>query len=290
MPELPEVEHVRRGIAPLITHHQIQNVVFSEKVMLGKSNGKETIIKGMTLDDFKQATIGYKITHVDRRSKYILLHLEKQQDQRMVIAHLGMSGAFFVVSNIEDIPIPNFKKHWHVILELDNGQLLVYSDVRRFGELRNVQTLSDYPSILDIAPEPFSKEAEAHFLKQFNDKKYQRMPIKQMILDHKVVAGCGNIYACEALFNAQIDPHTQAQSLTLDKRKRLFQSIIRVLQMGIDYGGTSVSDYVHSDGQRGTMQDHLSVYKQSECPVCLNHIHTDVIGGRNTHYCPNCQN
>ena len=289
MPELPEVEHVKRGIVPHIVGQQIVDVTFSIKVIEGKDSGKETIIKGITLEDFKKYSIGYTIEDVTRRSKYLFFALKHGESQRNLISHLGMAGGFFVAREVDDIVIPNYRKHWHVVFQLDNGLKLIYSDIRRFGEIRNVAELSDYGSILEIAPEPFSEEAEAHYLSQFAHKKYQKMPIKQMILEHRVIAGCGNIYACEALFDAGINPHTPSNELTTAQRKKVFQSVVKVLEMGIQSGGTSISDYVHADGQRGTMQNNLKVYKQKTCSVCGSDITTAIIGGRNTHYCEHCQ-
>ncbi|AVP37279.1 bifunctional DNA-formamidopyrimidine glycosylase/DNA-(apurinic or apyrimidinic site) lyase [Staphylococcus felis] len=289
MPELPEVEHVKRGIAPHILNHKIKRVQFSEKVILGKSQGKDTIIKGITLEKFKLFTENYEVTQIERRSKYILIYLKDNHTTRIIISHLGMSGAYFVVEKLEDIPIYNYQKHWQVVFHLENNKMLVYSDIRRFGEIRNVQTLEDYPSILEIAPEPFDEKAMDHFMNQFHLKKYQNMSIKQMILDHKVIAGCGNIYACEALFDASIHPQTKAQNMTEEAKRRLFNSVIKVLYMGIENGGTSISDYVHADGERGTMQNNLKVYKQNICSVCGGMIKREIIAGRNTHYCPNCQ-
>ncbi|MCS4485670.1 bifunctional DNA-formamidopyrimidine glycosylase/DNA-(apurinic or apyrimidinic site) lyase [Staphylococcus americanisciuri] len=289
MPELPEVEHVKRGIVPHVIGQRIIDVTFSNKVIEGKATGKETIIKGISLEAFKMNTIGYTIEDVTRRSKYLLYKLKNENHERTLIAHLGMAGGFFVASKIEDIVIANYRKHWHVVFHLNNGLKLIYSDIRRFGEIRNVAMLTDYPSINEIAPEPFSDEAEAHYLSQFAHKKYQKMPIKQMILEHRVIAGCGNIYACEALFDAKINPHTPANALTVVQRQAVFRSVVKVLDMGIQSGGTSISDYVHADGQRGTMQNNLKVYKQKTCSSCGSAITTAMIGGRNTHYCEHCQ-
>lgn len=289
MPELPEVEHVKRGITPHIMHQRITDVSFSEPVKRGKLEGKETIIKGIGLDDFITHSVDYVITDVQRRSKYILFHIQHGNSERTLISHLGMAGAFFVVRSLEDIAIPNFRKHWQVVFQLENGIKLVYSDIRRFGEIRNVESLEAYPSILEIAPEPFEQDALAHYLAQSHEKKYINKAIKPFILDHRVISGCGNIYACEALFDAKIHPEKKVKDLSVAEKTKLFNSVVKVLEMGILNGGTSVSDYVHADGQRGTMQDHLKVYKQKHCTDCESAIETIIISGRNTHFCPNCQ-
>ena len=200
-----------------------------------------------------------------------------------------MAGGFFVVDKLEDISVPNYRKHWHVIFKLDNDKLLVYSDIRRFGEIRNVASFEAYPSFLEIAPEPFEKEAMAHYLAWFDKKLYQNKPIKQMILDHRVISGCGNIYACEALFRSGIHPARLPKDLNHQEREMLFYYVREVLEAGIKYGGTSISDYRHADGSTGTMQQHLNVYKQKVCKVCGDDIATQVIATRNSHFCPTCQ-
>ncbi|MDK3592809.1 DNA-formamidopyrimidine glycosylase, partial [Staphylococcus pseudintermedius] len=145
MPELPEVEHVKRGITPHIMHQKVIDVTFSEPVKRGKLEGKETIIKGIDLDAFVKYTVGFEIADVQRRSKYILFRIENGNVERILISHLGMAGAFFVVQSLDDIAIPNFRKHWQVVFHLENGIKLVYSDIRRFGEIRNVESLEAYP-------------------------------------------------------------------------------------------------------------------------------------------------
>lgn len=289
MPELPEVEHVKRGIEPLVLNQRIEEVEFSDAVINGKEIGKDTIIKQIDLPMFKLYSEGYKITQVERRSKYILFHIETENDKRVLVSHLGMSGGFFVVDTLEDIIVPNYKKHWHVNFKLSNGKQLIYSDIRRFGEIKNVADLSAHSSFSEMAPEPFNEEALAYFQHQLNKKIYQNKPIKQVILDHKVIAGCGNIYACEALFNAKINPERSVNSLNADEQQRVFDEVVKVLRLGIENGGTSISSYRHADGKTGQMQNYLNVYKKKVCPVCGGPIQTKVIAGRNTHYCPQCQ-
>lgn len=289
MPELPEVEHVKRGIEPLIENQTISHVMFSDKVIAGKNSGRDTIIKDIDLEMFKKMSEGYTITRIERRSKYILLFLENRNGQRVIVSHLGMTGGFFVVNHLDDIIVPNYQKHWHVDFELSNGKHLIYSDIRRFGEMKNIATLNDHTSFLEMAPEPFDANAFAHYQQQLNKGKYKNKPIKQVILDHKVIAGCGNIYACEALFNARINPNRIVDTLSNKERERVFREVVAVLKLGIEQGGTSISDYRHADGKTGHMQDFLNVYKQKTCPICKSPIQTKVIAGRNSHFCPKCQ-
>lgn len=289
MPELPEVEHVKRGIEPFIKNATINSVTFSKKVIEGKRQGKETIIKGINLDGFRLNSEGYTFKNIERRSKYIVFYIEKNNKERILLSHLGMAGGFFIVNQLSEITTPNYRKHWHVIFHLDNGKKLVYSDIRRFGEIRNLASFNDYPSFLEIAPEPFEEEAFAHFKAYLNQKKVQNKPIKQMLLDHKIVAGCGNIYACEALFRAGIHPSRKVKDTSEQERKMLFYYVQEVLKEGINNGGTSISDYRHADGKTGEMQLHLNVYKQNKCKVCGHEIEQKVVATRNSHFCPQCQ-
>lgn len=289
MPELPEVEHVKRGIAPYVENSIIESVNFSDKVIEGKTADKATIIKGMTLETFKLYTEHYCISHVERRSKYILFYLTSDHDERILISHLGMAGGFFVVDKLSDIGDLNYRKHAHVIFKLSTGKMLVYSDIRRFGEIRNVPELAAYPSMLDIAPEPFDECALRHYLKYLDIKKFRNKPIKAALLDHRVIAGCGNIYACEALFRSGIHPARKVSDLTHQESQMVFYYVREVLDEGIRHGGTSISDYRHADGKRGEMQFHLNVYKQKFCKVCGSEIQTRVIATRNSHFCPSCQ-
>ena len=289
MPELPEVEHVKRGIEPFIVNTVIKSITFSEKVIEGKNQHKETIIKGMNLDDFRLNCEDYKIIKVERRSKYIVFYIEKNNRKRVLISHLGMAGGFFIVNHLSEITMPNYRKHWHVIFHLNNGKKLVFSDIRRFGEIRNLNSFEDYPSFLEIAPEPFDEEALQHFNHYLSQKKVANKPIKQMLLDHKIIAGCGNIYACEALFRAGIHPARKVKDTSHQERQMLFYYVQEVLKEGIDNGGTSISDYRHADGKTGKMQLHLNVYKQKICKVCGHDIEQKVIASRNSHFCPYCQ-
>ncbi|WP_239749242.1 DNA-formamidopyrimidine glycosylase [Mammaliicoccus sp. H-M34] len=289
MPELPEVESVKRVITPRILGATIQNVTFSDKVKIGKDVGKETIIKGTTLELFKERTEQFKIINVYRRSKYIFMEIEKESESKIIMCHFGMTGAFFTVPELSNIEIENHRKHWHVIFALDNGLKLIYTDIRRFGELRALDELNEYPSVLKIAPEPFVKEAYEHYLNKIMSKKFINKPIKVAILDHTVISGCGNIYACEALLRAGVLPTRIIKDLTVNEREKVFKEVVNVLQEGIDNGGSSISDYYNADGEKGTMQEKHLIYGKKVCGQCGGPVLQKVIATRNTHYCPNCQ-
>lgn len=304
MPELPEVEHVVRGLRPHVLNKAIINVAFSEAVKRGKAQGKETIIKQIELDDFNTIVRNTVIKSIDRRSKYIIFELMKQRscsiEQEQVleqqqtskiylVGHLGMAGAFFVKSSIEEIPISNYKKHWHVQFELSDGQKMIFSDIRRFGEFKILDEAAFATFDQAIAPEPFENNAMAHFIQQSKLKKYMNKPIKQVIMDHGVVSGCGNIYACEALHLAGILPTHITHTLSTQKKKKLFSAIVDVLNKGIEYGGSSISDYRNVEGESGNMQSKFNVYGLKQCKICNGEITTQVIATRNTHYCKKCQ-
>lgn len=289
MPELPEVEHVKRGIEPHITGERIIDVHFSDAVSNGKTQGKETIVKGLSLDTFKEHCIDTHIESVMRRSKYIIFKLKGKDGNRYMVGHLGMTGAYFVVPSIDDITVSNYKKHWHVTFTLSSSMKLVYSDIRRFGELRMLDESQFAHFDATIAPEPFSEEGRAHYISALHLPKYQDKPIKQVIMLHSVVSGCGNIYACEALHNAGINPNIIVKKLSEKRRTLLYEHIVDVLNEGILYGGSTISDYRNAQGESGTMQNRFKVYGKKICGTCGNEIKTKVIATRNTHYCTHCQ-
>ncbi|PPA71611.1 bifunctional DNA-formamidopyrimidine glycosylase/DNA-(apurinic or apyrimidinic site) lyase [Jeotgalibacillus proteolyticus] len=289
MPELPEVEHVKRGLEPYITGEKIVSAEFSETVHRSHSQGKQAVLKGMKLEDFSQQVTGFTITNLLRRSKYLLFEMEKEERSSFLLSHLGMSGAWFAVDSVEQIVEGKFRNHIHVIFTLESGRLLIYSDIRRFGELRYLEKLQDHPPLLAIGTEPFDEKAEELFLAALNLPKFTKKPIKEVIMNHQVIAGCGNIYATEALFRSQIHPKRAVGRMSLAKRTELFKEIVEVLKEGIDAGGSSISDYRNVNGEAGSMQERLQMYGKKVCPSCGAAVKQAVIGGRNSHYCSSCQ-
>ena len=289
MPELPEVEGVVRALAPIAIGRTIREVTVSDTVIQSKQLGKEAIVKGITTEDFAIDLVDMTIANVTRRSKYIYFHLIKDGDTCLLVSHLGMSGAWFTVKSVEDITEMKFRKHVHVILTMDDGGLLVYSDIRRFGELRLIGCEADHPPLLKMAPEPFAEEACQHFLDMAAMPKYARRAIKDVVMDGHVISGCGNIYATEALFKMNMHPARTAKRVSLARKKELFQVIVDVLQESIDAGGSSISDYRNIDGQAGTMQDRLKMYGRKVCLTCGTDTESLKIAGRTSVYCPACQ-
>ncbi len=289
MPELPEVEGVVRALAPKAIARTISEVSISDTVILSKQLGKETIVKGITTEDFIEDMRGMTITNVTRRSKYIYFDLERNGDKFLFVSHLGMTGAWFVVNSINDIVENKFRKHVHVILKMMDGGLLVYSDIRRFGEMRLLSSEAEYPPLLRMAPEPFNKHALNHFLTLCATPKYINKPIKAIIMDGQIISGCGNIYATEALFAMGIHPARTVKRISLKRKEELFNAIVRILNESIEAGGSSISDYRNINGEAGSMQDKLKMYGRKVCVECGRDTRSLQIGGRTSVYCSSCQ-
>ena len=289
MPELPEVEGVVRSLAPVTSGRTIRNVEISETVTASKAAGKEAIVKGLSVESFSSRLIGYTIQAVTRRSKYIYFHLVKENECRLLVSHLGMTGAWFVVDSIEDITEPKFRNHIHAVFEFVNRGLLVYSDIRRFGELRLLTCEEDHAPLVVMAPEPFAEGAESFFLAQAARPKYARKPIKEVIMDGQVLSGCGNIYATEALFRMRIHPKRASNRISKERKKQLFKEIVTVLNESIEAGGSSISDYRNINGEAGAMQDRLQMYGKKKCPACGADTASVQIANRTSTYCKKCQ-
>lgn len=290
MPELPEVEGVVRGLQPVVTGKLIKSVDVSPTIIHSKENGKEAIIKGADVESFQSALPGMAIVRIERRSKYIYFHLKNQDGESfLLVSHLGMSGAWFYVRSLDDIMEEKFKKHSHVTLHFDEGDMLVYADIRRFGELRLLETEADYPPLLLMAPEPFDEGALDHYLNMSLLPRYENKPIKEFIMDGHVVSGCGNIYATEALFNLRIHPARKVKRISKERKIQLFHEIVAVLLDSIENGGSTISDYRSINGGAGTMQHRLQMYSKKNCPICGKPTKQKTIAGRTSTYCGSCQ-
>lgn len=271
MPELPEVETVRRGLECLIVGRKIV--------------GFETRVPKMIhypLEEFELAVVGATFESIGRRGKYLLLNLGK----RTIISHLRMEGRYLLFKD----QVPD-NKHFHVFFHLDDGSTLVYQDVRKFGTFELVYSaqLEDYFAKKKLGPEP----TKADFaLAPFEDKLSQsKKPIKTLLLEQSLVVGLGNIYVDEALWASRIHPSRSAMSLSEKEAKRLREEIIRILQMGIEKGGSTIRTYRNALGEDGTMQNFLQVYGRigEPCARCGTPIEKFKLGGRGTHVCPHCQ-
>lgn len=289
MPELPEVEGVVRSLQPIVTGKTIQSVDISETIINSKANGKEAIIKGVDVQAFREAMPDMTIEAIERRSKYIYFHLTKNGVSHLLVSHLGMSGAWFYVRSIHEIGEEKFKRHAHVTFHLVGGGMLVYADIRRFGELRILEREADYPPLLLMAPEPFDQNALDHYLTMSSLPKYENKAIKEFIMDGHVVSGCGNIYATEALFRLRMHPARKVKRISNERKIQLFNEIVLVLLDSIENGGSTISDYRSINGEAGNMQNRLQMYGKKDCPICNRKTLQKTIGGRTSTYCGTCQ-
>lgn len=288
MPELPEVEGVVRQIRPVAAGKKIRNVFVSDTIRHSKANGKEAIIKKMDADNFINLLTNAKIVRVERRSKYIYFTMEKDREF-LLVNHLGMSGAWFYVDSLLAIPEEKFRRHVHVVLTLDDGNLLAYSDIRRFGEMRLLNDEADFPPLLLMAPEPFAEDAMVHFLDMAERPKYKAKPIKEVIMDGQVISGCGNIYATEALFRMKIHPNRATGRISRARKIQLFKAVAAILLESIEVGGSTISDYRNINGESGRMQDRFGMYGKKQCMECGTTTKSLQIAGRTSVYCPTCQ-
>lgn len=289
MPELPEVEGVVRALAPKVEGYTIDKVELSSTIYESCKLGKQCIVKNIEPDLFTEVMQGMTIEKVVRRSKYIFFHLQKDGEKFLFVNHLGMTGAWFVVGALHEITEGKFRKHVHAVFTLHIGELLVYADIRRFGEMRFMKKIEEHAPLLLMAPEPFEEYACEFFLQKCELPKYQNKPIKEVIMDGQVISGCGNIYATEALFKMGIHPARKTSRISKKRKVELFNSIRSILQESIDMGGSTISDYRNINGEAGGMQHRLKMYGKKVCPNCKSTTKSMSIGGRTSVYCPKCQ-
>lgn len=270
MPELPEVETTCRGIAPHVTDARVTEVIVRRRDLRQPVPNNLASIEGR------------RITDVWRRSKYLLLSID---DGRTLLIHLGMSGSLRVLA-----PSATWKTHDHVGITLGKGKQLRFHDPRRFGLVLLLEGDPLAHRLLkDLGPEPLGGDFTAAHLQAACAKR--SAAIKLVIMDAKVVVGVGNIYASEALFRAGILPRTAARRVSKPRLARLVDSIRAVLADAIADGGTTLRDFLNSDGQPGYFKQRLFVYerKGEPCRVCGAPIRHAVIGQRSTYWCPRCQ-
>ncbi|KRL03197.1 DNA-formamidopyrimidine glycosylase [Liquorilactobacillus capillatus] len=272
MPELPEVETVRRGLEQMVLGATIQEVTAPYPKII---NGD--------LNNFCQLLRGRKILSIDRRGKYLLFNLSGELS---LISHLRMEGKYFV--KLSDEPV---EKHTHVIFSLTDGRQLRYNDVRKFGRMELVPTAQkfEFAGIKKLGPEPTE---DTFLVKAFFDSLCKKKKaIKTALLDQTLVAGLGNIYADEVLWLSRIHPETPACHLTQDETKLLHDNIIKELAEAVEAGGTTIRTYTDAFQHTGSFQFDLHVYgkKGKPCERCGTAIKKIVVGQRGTHFCPLCQ-
>jgi len=273
MPELPEVETIVRGLKKIIIGKLINNVIIREAKLIGYPD-EEGFIEGIE---------NREIIDIERRGKYILIRLN---EEKTLVFHLRMTGKLLVKER-EEIP----DKHTHIIFELDNGLDLRFNNIRKFGRayLIDGDNWQNAGGLSKLGPEPLSPYFTFDDFK--NALKKRKTRIKALLLNQGFIAGLGNIYSDEALFRAGISPTRKADSLTDQEIAALYQAIRLILELGIEYGGTTFSDYLNAIGEKGKFQYQLQVYGRTgeDCLCCGQKIIRERVGGRNSHYCPHCQ-
>lgn len=271
MPELPEVETVKCGIQSHLLKQKITKVVI-----------RNSQLRQKIPPIFKKQLINKKIVAVKRRAKYLLIEFANGHH---LICHLGMSGQLFIVTDNKAA-----KKHDHVDIILENGNILRYCDPRRFGlMLYEQESICQNQWLKKLGPEPLSNKFNARNL--FKSIAQRSISIKNAIMMQAIVVGVGNIYASEALFTAGIHPNIPCRQLTLQDCQRLVSAIKKTLRKAIRAGGTTLKDFINPDGKTGYFQHQLLVYGRTgqQCQICKTIIAAKVIGGRNSFYCATCQ-
>jgi formamidopyrimidine-DNA glycosylase len=270
MPELPEVETTRLGIGPHILGHTITAVIVRERRL-----------RWPVPRDLAAILTGQRVQAVERRGKYLRLYL----DSGCLILHLGMSGSLYVVAAGSPAA-----KHDHVDIVFDHGKCLRLRDPRRFGSIH--YTRGDplrHKLLAGLGPEPLGEEFDGDHL--YRRSRGRRQSVKTFLMDSRIVAGVGNIYANEALFLSGIHPRRAAGRVSLVRYQALAQSIKRVLRLAIDKGGTTLRDFTGGEGRPGYFRLELNVYGRAgkPCKVCGAPIRQCRIGQRSSFYCPRCQ-
>ena len=268
MPELPEVETVRRTLELAIQNEEIIEV-------------KDYYTKIITNDvlEFKKQILNQKINRIDRMGKYLIFIL----DQDVMIIHLRMEGKFFIKTS------EPLLKHEHIVFKFKSGRELRYHDVRKFGTITLLPKdtyLETYP-LNQLAPEP----KDIGLNKFYETLQKKRIEIKAVLLDQHIISGLGNIYVDETLFLARIHPTRLANTISLDEAKKIIESAIQVLDKATKLGGTTIRSYTSSLGVHGRFQNELNVHMRKDlpCPICQTKIIKMKVKGRGTYVCPSCQ-
>ena len=282
MPELPEVETVRRGLAPVLEGARISN-----------ASVNRPDLRWPFPENMAARLTGATITALRRRSKYILADLDTGET---LLIHLGMSGRIQISGNVVGSfyhDHPAAQKHDHVVLDTNTGARITFNDARRFGalDLLDTATQDQHRLLRDLGPEPLGNTFnEAHLVAAFKGK---RAPIKSALLDQRIVSGLGNIYVCEALWRAGISPLRLAGDVSRPRVAALVPIIREVLSEAIEAGGSSLKDHRQATGELGYFQHTFAVYGRegSTCqtPSCTEKIIRKVQSGRSSFYCPDCQ-
>jgi formamidopyrimidine-DNA glycosylase len=270
MPELPEVEVIRRGLAPLLVGRRFLAVQVGDKRLRQQSSPQ----------DLRRWLLGRRLESLRRRGKYLVFHLEGGAS---LLIHLGMTGRL-LAGPPPSPPLP----HVHLVFRMEGGLDLFFQDTRRFGQVLVFPPGVDPPPLAQVGAEPFSRKVTPAWLAE--QARGMSRPIKNFLLDARILAGIGNIYACEILWAAGLHPATPAGRLTLSDWDRVLAETRRILKHAIRKGGTTVSDYLNSKGEAGLFQLELLAYgRAGESCRCGATIQRLVQAGRSSFFCPVCQ-
>jgi len=270
MPELPEVETTVRGLEHVLKNRRIARV-----------EARRADLRRAFPKDLGQRLTGATVTSLGRRAKYGLVHTDRGDT---MVFHLGMSGAWRVDP-------ADLGKHDHLLIETDEGRRLHLRDPRRFGSVDLVATLEldQWPTFMALGPEPLGGTVDGQWLKE----KFagRTAAVKLLLLDQRVVAGLGNIYVCEALYRARIDPRKAGGRVSRAKCDALAEAIPAVLEDAIRAGGSTLKDFAAPDGELGYFSKQFDVYDREgeRCRHCAGKIARIIQGGRSTFFCPSCQ-
>jgi formamidopyrimidine-DNA glycosylase len=282
LPELPEVETVRRGLIPAM-----------EGALIAKAQVNRPDLRWPFPENMADRLTGARVDQLRRRSKYVLADLSTGET---LLIHLGMSGRMLISGDplgqfLHEHPAP--EKHDHVVFDMDNGARVTFNDPRRFGamDLLETATADEHPLLASIGPEPFGNAFnESYLIEAIGNR---NTPIKTALLDQKTIAGLGNIYVCETLYRANIHPATKARDVAKQQISALVPIIREVLQEAIDSGGSSLKDFRQADGELGYFQHRFAVYGREGEPCvtsgCDANIARVVQSGRSSFFCPSCQ-
>lgn len=272
MPELPEVETVRRSLSPWIVGEEFCDITFLF----------EGSLEGISAESLLRRLVGRRVQSLFRRGKYLGFSLD---DASCLVVHLRMTGRLIAVDGDE----PQANAHTRVVFHFRSGKALRFDDIRKFGRVMRFQDQTSLEARIRLGVEPLGSEFTPERLAALVAGR--KRPIKSFLLDQSHIAGLGNIYADEALHRAAIAPWREAKSLSPGEIKSLHGAVVQVLEEGVKYKGTTLRDYVDGDGRTGRFQTRLRVYGREgqACPGCGEPVERLVLSGRSSFYCPRCQ-